>query len=363
MNKFMCRKCGKVWYYDVKKCASCGSDVAEETPSEFEVIGSTEVLVSSPGNEAPYNVILLKDDSGNLHLKKVHEKHRIGSGYRESQEKIQRKKIGIVGTGVMGIGIAEVALQSGHSVILKSRSSEALGKARSEITKRVLKSSSEEQKNEIMNNLTTTTRFEDLGGADIVIESVVEDVDSKRRVFQELDKNCRRAVLASNSSSLSIDELASFTSKPQNVIGIHFFNPVPRMSLVEIVVGSRTSDETMCIAQEFSRSLGKNPVAVKNSPGFVVNRLLFAYLNEAAKALEEGVAKQEDIDKAIELGLNYPMGPFKLMDLIGLDVCLMIMDNLHEKFGDSYKPSEVIRQKVERGELGRKTGRGFYSYV
>lgn len=274
------------------------------------------------------------------------------------------KTIGVMGTGVMGKGITILLLKSGFNVILKSRSYNALKVAMTEIDAKLSKAFIPEEKRNIMSRFKPTNNFSDLKDADLIIECIIEDEKEKVRVFQELERACTNdVILSTNTSSLSIDKLAATLSKPDRFIGIHFFNPVEKMQLVEIVRSRHTSEKTLEIALSFIRKIGKIPIIIYDSPGFIVNRSLFIFLNESLKLLEGNIASVEDIDLAIKLGLNHPMGPFELMDLIGLDVCLSIMENLYRRTNDPhFKPSEILRQMVKNGNLGRKTGKGFYSY-
>lgn len=274
------------------------------------------------------------------------------------------EKIGIVGTGIMGVGIVQTAIQAGFEVIFKSRSEKALNEAIKKIEIELLKRMTDEEKNELLNKIHATTQFNDLRDADVIIECIIEDENAKKYLFKELDKICfEKTIFATNTSSLSINELASVVSNPEKVIGIHFFNPVPKMRLVEIACGEHTSQETIEIATNFVKQLGKTPIVVGDSPGFIVNRILMPYLHEAAHILEEGIATADDIDTAAELGLNHPIGPLELLDLIGIDVYLKILQNLYNRTGDpKFKPCPLLEKMVKAGKLGKKTKEGFYQY-
>ena len=222
----------------------------------------------------------------------------------------------------------------------------------------------EETKNAVLANITTTTDYKALADSDLIIEAAVETMDLKKELFKELDELCKpEAVLASNTSSLSITEIAACTNRPDKVIGMHFFNPATVMKLVEIIKGQKTSDEVTNSITELAKSIGKVPVLVNEAPGFVVNRILIPMVNEGIGILADGVATKEEIDEAMKLGANHPMGPLALGDLIGLDVCLAIMEVLHEEFGDDkYRPHPLLKKMVRANLLGRKTGEGFYKY-
>ena len=279
------------------------------------------------------------------------------------------ERIGIVGTGTMASGIAQQAAQAGLDVVLRGRSQESLDACVSLVGKNIGRLVSKEKitqavADEALARIAPTQALEDLKGCDFVIESVAEDLAIKQELFEKIDPLLDSAsILATNTSSLSITKLASLTSRPAHFIGMHFFNPVPMLSLVEIVRGLRTSDATHSRVTELAEKMGKTPVDVKDSPGFVVNRVLFPMINEAAFTLQQGVASAEDIDAAMKGGCNHPMGPLALADLVGLDVVYAILDSLYREYGEPrYAPCLEIKKRVEAGWLGRKTKRGFYSY-
>ncbi|MBN2285908.1 MAG: 3-hydroxybutyryl-CoA dehydrogenase [Tissierellales bacterium] len=278
-------------------------------------------------------------------------------------------KVFILGAGTMGAGIAQVFLTKGYQVILRDIKEAYVEKGKDMVArnleKLVLKEKiTRDDANKMMENLTITTDINQAKEADLVIEAAVENMDVKKEIFKELDAICHEGtILATNTSTLSITEVASVTNRPGQVIGMHFFNPAPVMELIEVIRGYATSDETCEKIIEISKKLGKNPVEVKEAPGFVVNRILVPMINEAVGLLADGVASVEDIDQAMKLGANHPIGPLALGDLIGLDVCLFIMEILYNEFGDSkYRPYPLLRKMVRAGKLGRKTKEGFYKY-
>jgi 3-hydroxybutyryl-CoA dehydrogenase len=278
--------------------------------------------------------------------------------------------IGVVGSGTMGNGIAQVFAQRGHSVILRDLDEAILDRARKQMEKNLTRLIEKEaispgDKSATLARIRCVTELKELAAADFVIEAVVEDVEVKTGVFQELDKICRpESILASNTSSISITRLGSATNRPEKVIGMHFMNPVPLMPLVEVIRGQATTDQTLRTVVQLARQLGKTPVEVSDYPGFVSNRVLMPMINEAIFAVYEGVASAEAIDQVMKLGMNHPMGPLTLADFIGLDVCLAIMNVLQDGFGDSkYRPCPLLKRMVAAGWLGRKTGRGFFTYA
>lgn len=279
------------------------------------------------------------------------------------------KKVFIVGAGQMGLDIGQVMARNGIQVVFRDMTDEILAGAKAKLTKGLDKQVSkgkmdEAGKNAILANISMTTELEPAADADLVLEAIVENVEVKSNVFKQLDAICKpECIFATNTSSISITLLASAVKRQDKFIGMHFFNPATVMKLVEVIRGLNTSDETFQTIYDLSSAIGKEPIEVKEGPGFVVNRILIPMINEAIMVLEEGLASAEDIDKAMKLGCNHPMGPLALADLIGLDTCLHIMDTFYEETGDSkYRASRLLRQMVRGGKLGRKSGEGFFVY-
>ncbi len=296
---------------------------------------------------------------------------RDGDGVRKEVTGIEMavKKIGIVGGGVMGTGIAQVAALADFEVVLEDISAELTNKVIGTIRKNLQNLLSKgkikrEEADKALANVHGAKKLTDLDTCDIVIECIFENIDAKKKLFGELEQALPgHVIFASNTSSLSITELANSTKRPEKFVGMHFFNPVSRMRLVEVTRGAKTSDETVRVVKELAEKLGKVPIEVRDSPGFVVNRILIPMINEAAYALHDGVASAEDIDAAMKIGANHPMGPLELADLIGLDVVYEIMRSLYEEFGDpKYRPCPSLKKLVRAGYLGKKAGRGFHVY-
>jgi len=325
------------------------------------------VTVPSTGHEeVPYWCALTSDEVGVLNILKSDTAVVTGDSIALRGPKAADLAImGIVGTGVMGRGLAELLLSRGHRVVWCGRSEKGLASAAERLFERLARVMDDSQLANARQLLTTSTRYAALADCDVVIEAVAEEMSVKRRVLPEIERSIRpEAMLATNTSGLSIDELAETLGEPGRFGALHFFNPPTRMRLVEVAISSQTTEETRQFLKAFARSLGKVPIEVAATPAFAVNRALMPLLNEAVRELEEQVAPAEAIDEAIRLGLNHPMGPLALADLIGLDVVVDIMQNLAERTSDSsYAPRPLLLDMVSQGRLGRKTGSGFYEYV
>jgi 3-hydroxybutyryl-CoA dehydrogenase len=279
------------------------------------------------------------------------------------------QRVGIVGSGIMGAGVAEVASRAGFDVVVRSRRTETATDLRNRLEKSLGRQVEkgtlhDEEREAALTRVVTTTELDALADCDLVLESIVEDLTAKQMLFGQLDRLVRPgAILASNTSTLPVVELAVATERPDRVCGIHFFNPAPSMALVELIRPLTASDETMAEARAFAERCGKEPVEVADRAGFIVNALLFPYLNNAVRLLENGIATRDDIDTAMRGGCNFPMGPLALLDLVGLDTSVAILDALYEEYRDqNYAPVPLLRRMVAAGRLGRKSGAGFYDH-
>jgi len=276
--------------------------------------------------------------------------------------------VGVVGAGTMGAGIAQVAASNGYDVVMRDIETEYVERGfdsiEDSLDRFVSKDKlSESEKGEILDRIEGTTELADLASCDFVVEAAVENMDVKQDIFADLDDELPEDVaLATNTSTLSITTIASATDRASEVVGLHFMNPVPIMTGVEVVVGEKTDEEVVEFAHAFAEELGKETWEYDDKPGFVTNRVLMPWINEGIRAYDEGVASKEDMDKGMKLGTNVPMGPLELADHIGLDICLDASETLHEELGDRYKPAYLLKRKVDAGDLGKKTGKGFYEY-
>jgi 3-hydroxybutyryl-CoA dehydrogenase len=363
---YRCDNCNKKWDVPVEKCIFCDNVIKSDgNGNKHEILSYSEVNIPSLGNEkVPYYIYLLKDENENKFIKKSFSKYQLGDLFESENNNSRDLVIGIVGTGLLGSQIAHYILEYGYKTIIKTRSEDQKFLISNKIRKKLSKKLTAPQAEKCLQRLHTTTDYSDLFECNIVIEASAENIDIKKQIFKELSLACNeKCIFATNTSSLSIDTLAEASNRPDKVIGMHFFNPVHKMDLVEIILGENTSQSTKNLSFDFSIDLNKSPVVVKNSPGFIVNRYLLPQINEAIRMLEEGVSSREDIDSAIKMGLNHPMGPLELADFIGLDICLSILEVLSEGLGsERFKPAELLSAMVNEGKLGVKSGEGFYKY-
>lgn len=326
------------------------------------VIGFTEV--NAPSDEhaiVPYNVLLLRSDSGQLLFKKSFERYAIGDILHLDTSE-HGELIGIIGSGTMGIGLAAVFARAGFRVVIKTRDLRKRDSILHSLHEELAKSMLSYDVTKAIKNVIVTDNYATLAEAKLIIESVIENTEIKREVFRQISELCADSILASNTSSIPIAEIAAVAKNPNRIIGLHFFNPPTKIKLLEVIPHANTSQDVIQYSLKLAEKIGKVPIISKDRPGFIVNRLLMLFLNEAVKELEEGVASPEAIDAAIKLGLNHPMGPFKLIDLIGVDVFVEIMDNIYERTKDpKFLVSPLARKMLQEGKLGLKVGGGFLS--
>ncbi len=367
MSAYECTSCGTVYAHELASCTFCGAALSELEPQDGRVLAVTEVTTPSVGHEdVPYWCALTEVGDGRYSIVKLDRAVEVGETIPARGITAEaRYAVGVLGSGAMGRGLTELLLFQGHEVVWVSRSLERLERGRAKVADRLARVMDETEVAEALSRLTIADTYSALEPCDIVIEAIVEEIEPKKRVLAEVEAVVSEdTLIATNTSSLPLDEMSAQMQHPERFGGLHFFNPPTRMRLVEAVRGPMTTEETSRIMNEFARRLGKVPVPVEAGPGFVVNRVLMPLLNEAVRTLEEGIAPAEDIDEAVRLGLNHPMGPLALADLIGLDVVVRIMDDLHTRLGDeAYAPRPMLRRLVEEGKLGRKTGEGFYVYT
>lgn len=367
MAHWDCPSCGRRYAYELETCSWCRVGLERRDPAAVTVEAVTEVAVPSVGHEdVPYWCALVRAPDGSRTIVKTDRAVSVGDTLEFGAEATHELDVvGVLGTGTMGSSLVELMLQRGHRVVWLSRSEERVEGARARVMDRLARHMDEDELMEAGVRLTATASPDDLAVCDVVIEAALEELEAKKALLRDIEPHLRDdAVLATNTSGLPLDELSAVLERPERFGGLHFFNPATRMRLVETSTAPETSREVSAELDEFSRALGKIPVRVAARPAFVVNRVLMPLINEAVRSLEEDAAPAESIDEAVRLGLNHPMGPLALADLIGLDVVVKIMDNLVERTGDAgYEPRPLLRAKVDAGELGRKTGVGFYEHA
>lgn len=364
----LCPVCGLTYAYDLAVCTSCGVELEAEQDDSRVVLAVTEVATPSLGHEdVPYWCALTESQEGHRRILKVSRAVSVGDTLAEDAAAPTGyvHTIGLVGSGVMARGLVELMLSRGHRVVWVGRSLDRLAASRQKVTERLTKFMDEDQTSEALGRLVMSDSTTALAECDIVIEAIVEELEPKQDIIRHIEEVVsKECIIATNTSSLPLDEMSRGMSCPQRFAGLHFFNPPMRMRLVEVVRSPQTDDEIESILVQFAESLGKTPIPVAAGPGFVVNRVLMPLLNEAVRALEDGIAPAEAIDEAVMLGLNHPMGPLALADLIGLDVVTNIMDDLHSRLGDeAYAPRPLLKRLVEEGKLGRKTGEGLFTHT
>lgn len=366
MHYGTCEGCGRTYHAPVTRCTFCDTRLAEHHPETATVVAVTEVTVPSLGHEeVPYWCSLVEDDAGVRFIVKSDVARTVGERVPLIPAAAEEVAIvGLVGTGVMGSSLVEMLLARGHEVVWVGRSAESLERAHDKVFVRLGRTMDAAQLDDAHSRLTATTALDALSRCEVVIEAIVEDLEAKLDILPRIEANLAPgAVLATNTSAMPVDILARSLSHPERFGVLHFFNPAPRMRLVEIAGCPQTAEEVMATFERFVLSLGKQPVTVSARPAFVVNRTLMPLINEAVRSLEEGAADAVHIDEAIRLGLNHPMGPLSLADLIGIDVVVEIMQTIVRETGDrSYEPRPMLVKLLAEGALGRKSGRGFFIY-
>ena len=361
---FQCTNCKRSWRYPIKICLFCGHKVKKQKILPMTVRTVTKVDVPSSGHEqVPYFNVLLENNEGKLFLTKQLKKAEIGSKFIENTAAKQSFKIGIVGTGIMGTGLASLFLQYDYPLVVIGRSKLSLSKCKANVKNFLLKGLKEKEVNRRLARVKFSSDKKLLAISELVIESIAENLPAKQKLLRQLENICSvKTIIATNTSSLSISELSSSLKYPERFLGLHFFNPVSKMQLVEVVKGLHTSESIIKKGRLLAKDIGKTPVTVKDNPCFIVNRILIPFLNEAARVYDEKVASIEDIDKAAVLGLNHPIGPLALIDLIGVDIFVNILNNLEKMLGEGYEPAQIALDLLADGHMGRKSGKGFYEY-
>lgn len=368
MRGTQCPSCDAAYAYELERCTFCGTDLVESDLGDTTVLAVTEISAPSIGHEeVPYWCALTQSSDGRHEIVKLTRAAEVGdtlsAGAGVEVETVYT--VGLIGSGVMARGLVELMLSQGHRVVWVGRSLERLETSREKVADRLARTMDEDQTDEALHRLTLSEDIGALKECDIVIEAIIEELEPKQNVLVEIEavvsEDC---LIATNTSSLPLDKISAGMEHPERFGGLHFFNPPTRMRLVEIVRGPETDAEIELFMTEFAQLLGKVPIPVVAGPGFVVNRVLMPLINEAVRTLEDGIAPAEDIDEAVRLGLNHPMGPLALADLIGLDVVVNIMDDLYERLDDeAYAPRPMLRTLVDEGKLGRKTGEGFFVHT
>ncbi len=368
MSGNLCPVCQLTYAYELEVCTSCGTRLERSTGGEGVIVAVTEIATPSIGHEdVPYWCALTQTPDGSHGILKMSHAATAGETVSASTggETQYMHTVGLIGSGVMARGLVELMISQGHRVAWVGRSLERLESSREKVAERLARFMDDNQTREALDRLTLSDRMSALKDCDIVIEAIIEELKPKQDIIRQVeDVVSEDCVIATNTSSLPLDRISAGMSHPERFGGLHFFNPPVRMRLVEIVQGPRTDEEVVRFMTQFARLLGKTPVLVAAGPGFIVNRVLMPLINEAVRTLEDGIAAADAIDEAVMLGLNHPMGPLALADLIGLDVVVSIMNDLHERLGDeAYAPRPLLKKLVEGGKLGRKTGEGFFTHT